>query len=187
MSPNSASTLLPNPQDVIPSLVLGSSTPIIAADKSIPDTPLVSQESSTFVILPSCFNNAIDDRILSIVPSEVNSSSAITGVEPKGWIRLESIAELDWVSFTEWMGSSVPFYGGDTFRYLYLGLRMVICKRNFLFPLSRLSSRLCALGDLLLSFRGGFGSLKCYRFFCIANGQHVVSEGRTLSLVFFSA
>ncbi|GJR14033.1 MAK10-like protein [Tanacetum coccineum] len=45
MSPNSAATLLQNPQDDIPSLVLGSSTPILGAAESTLDTPLVSQES----------------------------------------------------------------------------------------------------------------------------------------------
>ncbi|GJU62541.1 MAK10-like protein [Tanacetum coccineum] len=50
-----------------------SSTPILGAAESTLDTPLVSQESSIIVLLPTAFDNAVDDRLIFIVPSEVNS------------------------------------------------------------------------------------------------------------------
>ncbi|GJT48885.1 hypothetical protein Tco_0975042 [Tanacetum coccineum] len=71
MSPNFVATL--HPQDDIPSLVSGSSTPIFRAAESTQDTPLVSQESSTTVLLPNASNNSDDDRLIYVVPSEVNS------------------------------------------------------------------------------------------------------------------
>ncbi|GKD69831.1 hypothetical protein Tco_1323921 [Tanacetum coccineum] len=59
MSHNFTATL--HPQDGIPSPVYDFTTPIIRVVESTPDTPLVSQESSATILLPSVSNTVIDD------------------------------------------------------------------------------------------------------------------------------
>ncbi|GKD11994.1 hypothetical protein Tco_1196401 [Tanacetum coccineum] len=85
MSPNSIATLLL--KDDIPSRVSGSLTPIFRAIESTPDTPLVSQESSTTALLLSASDNTIDDQLIYVVPSEVNSfinhSVLLQGLVPR--------------------------------------------------------------------------------------------------------
>ncbi|GJS61901.1 hypothetical protein Tco_0656685 [Tanacetum coccineum] len=49
------------------------------------------------ILLRSLFTKSYGVALRS---SSLNSETI--GVEAEGWIRLESMAKLDWVSFTEW-------------------------------------------------------------------------------------